>query len=64
MGIPLVQENPIFLLIAKVVDPKILCRDGPKMGLYYCALGLEIHSCRTEKFRYLFSKKIVASNWW
>jgi hypothetical protein len=39
IGIPLVQKNPIFLLIAKVVNPKILCRDSPKVGLYYCTLG-------------------------
>ncbi len=29
--IPLIQENPIFLLIAKIVDPKILCHDSPKV---------------------------------
>jgi hypothetical protein len=64
MEIPLVQGNLIFLLIAKVVDPKILCHDSLKMGLYYCALCLEIQSCRTEKSRFLFLTKIVASSWW
>ncbi len=28
MRTPLVQGNPIFLLMAKIIDPKILCHDS------------------------------------
>jgi hypothetical protein len=39
MEIPLVQANSIFLPIAKIVDPKILCHDSSQVGLNYCVLG-------------------------
>jgi hypothetical protein len=64
MGIPLFQENSIFLLIAKVVDLQILCRESPEVESYHCAFGLEIQSCPTEKSHFIFSRKIVASSWW